>query len=391
MRLKSLEYVEHAVEPQEWTLTGLTLGDINLLVGKNASGKSRILNVIHHLAESISGILVQTQSGMVELRQLYDGKSELVFDNDGERFEYQLEIQDGKVMQESFKKDGDSLLERSIGGQGLIWAVREQKKVEFQTPNDQLAVVTRRDSIQHPYFEPLHQWAKSLYHYAFSSLLGKDKVFVFFQSNDQKIDILNAKDTSQVVAIYRQGRENFAERYTEAVKKDFETIGYPIDKIDIGAPSSFKIRSMPGEVTVMYVKETDLSGITDQQAMSNGMFRALSIIIQVNYAILADTPSCILIDDIGEGLDFERSCDLIDVLISKAQHSSVQLLMATNDRFVMNRVPLEAWSILDRQANHVAIRNYLNSKEIFDNFKFTGLNNFDFLAFDYLHTGKKDE
>jgi len=69
----------------------------------------------------------------------------------------------------------------------------------------------------------------------------------------------------------------------------------------------------------MYVREADLPGITDQHSMSQGMFRALSIIVQVNYSVLADTPSCILIDDIGEGLDFERSCDLIDVLMSKAQ------------------------------------------------------------------------
>ncbi len=31
------------------------------------------------------------------------------------------------------------------------------------------------------------------------------------------------------------------------------------------------------------------------------------------------------------------------------------------------------------------------SKRIFDKFKFTGLNNFDFLAFDYLHAGATDE
>ena len=117
------------------------------------------------------------------------------------------------------------------------------------------------------------------------------------------------------------------------------------------------------------------------------MFRALSLIVQINYSVLADTPSCIVIDDIGEGLDCERSCDLIDVLMSKAEHSSVQLVMATNDRFVMNRVPLEAWSVIDRQSNHVTIHNYMNSKEVFDNFKFTGLNNFDFLAFDYVHAG----
>ena len=121
------------------------------------------------------------------------------------------------------------------------------------------------------------------------------------------------------------------------------------------------------------------------------MFRALSIIVQVNYSVLADSPSCILIDDIGEGLDFDRSCNLIDVLMEKSKNTSMQLVIATNDRFVMNRVPLEAWSVVDRRGNHIEIRNYANSRKIFDNFKFTGLNNFDFLAFDYLHTGSRDE
>ena len=49
MRLQSLQHVECTGEPEEWTLQGLSLGAINLLVGKNASGKSRILNIIHNL------------------------------------------------------------------------------------------------------------------------------------------------------------------------------------------------------------------------------------------------------------------------------------------------------------------------------------------------------
>jgi predicted ATPase len=373
-------------------LTGLTLRDINLLVGKNASGKTRILNVILHLAESISGKLVLSPSGMIVQRQIFNGKSHLFFDNDGQRLEYELEVIEGKVVREVFTVDGNSRLDRGPGGEGWIWAEKEGKKVEFQTPDDQLAVVTRRDVIQHSYFEPLHQWANSLYYYAFSTLLGKDRAYIFIKSDSQKVDTLNAKDTNQVVDIYRKGKEVFGERYVETVKKDFEAIGYPIENVDIGVPQSVKIQApMYGEITMLFVKEADLPGITDQQAMSNGMFRALSIIIQINYAVLADTPSCILIDDIGEGLDFDRSCGLIDVLISKAEHSSVQLVMATNDRFVMNQVPLEAWSIIDREANHINIRNYSNSKEIFDNFKFTGLNNFDFLVFDYLHAGKRNE
>lgn len=383
MRLKSLEFTESEGELQEWILTGLLLGEINLLVGKNASGKSRILNIIHNTALAISG---QFKLSGLSLR--------MVFNNDDSPLEYVLKMQDERVVREVFTVNGETRLERGPGGEGTIFAVKEEKKIQFQTPDDQLAVTARRDLIQHPYFEPLHQWASSLYHYAFGTSLGKESFAVWIKSDkksDQKFEV-NPKDPSKIVAVYRKGKEDFGDRFTEAVKTDFESIGYPIHEVGITLPRSIRIQgALPGEFSGMYVQETDLPGITDQHAMSQGMFRALSIIVLVNYSVLADTPSCILIDDIGEGLDFERSCALIDVLISRAQLSSVQLLMATNDRFVMNRVPLEAWSVLDRKGNHVEIRNYSNSKDIFNKFKFTGLNNFDFLAFDYLHEGTKDE
>jgi hypothetical protein len=100
---------------------------------------------------------------------------------------------------------------------------------------------------------------------------------------------------------------------------------------------------------------------------------------------MAKKATCVLIDDIGEGLDFDRSCSLIDVLRRKAQESAVQLIMATNDRFVMNKVPLEEWSVFVREGNRVRVRNYENSKAVFDEFKFTGLSNFDFLATDFVN------
>lgn len=380
MRLKSLEYVEREGEPEEWTLSGLSLSEVNLLVGKNASGKSRILNIIHNVGQLISG-----------QRKIDAGNFQLIFENNGEQLEYVLAVQEGKVVRETFTIDGTTYLDRGPGGVGKIVAVKLADKIDFQTPDDQLAVVARRDSIQHPYFEPLHQWANALYYYAFGTSLGKENLIVFITS-DAPSDRVNPKDASQVVAMYRQGEADFKERFTDAVKQDFGAIGYPIHEIGIARPRSIKVKgTIPGEFTGMYVREADLPGITDQLSMSQGMFRALSLIVQVNYSVLADTPSCILIDDIGEGLDFERSCDLIDVLMAKAQSSAVQLVMSTNDRFVMNRVPLEAWSVLERQGNHVTIHNYENSKDVFDRFKFTGLNNFDFLAFDYVHTGAQDE
>lgn len=380
MRLKSIEYTERNDAPEQWTVRGLTLGDINLLVGKNASGKSRILNLIHNLARSISG-----------LRDLRNGHFHACFQDGDAEMVYELEVENEKVLREILTRDGKPLLDRGSGGQGEIFAVKENRQIEFQTPEHQLAVSARRDTLQHPFFEPLHRWASSLYHYAFGTSLGKEKLAVFVQGNGQN-DAFDPKDSSQVVGIFSRGKKEFGDDFITSVVADFKAIGYPIEEVGLQPPQGFKfVGLVPGELAGIYVKEADLPGRTDQLSMSQGMFRALSIVVQVNYCVLADTPSCILIDDIGEGLDFERSCNLIEVLMAKARSSAVQLLMATNDRFVMNRVPLETWSVLDRQGSAVQIRNYANSKDIFDDFKFTGLNNFDFLAFDYLHTGKADE
>ena len=94
-----------------------------------------------------------------------------------------------------------------------------------------------------------------------------------------------------------------------------------------------------------------------------------------------------LIDDIGEGLDFERSTALIKLLIDKAKESAVQLIMTTNDRFTMNSVPLEYWSVIHRVGGKCRVFNYDNSRKIFDEFVYTGLSNFDFFATEFYEKG----
>ena len=58
--------------------------------------------------------------------------------------------------------------------------------------------------------------------------------------------------------------------------------------------------------------------------------------------------------------------------------------MSTNDRFVINRVPLEEWCLLRREGHHVRVFNYDNSKAAYERFKLTGLNNFDLLRTNYI-------
>jgi ABC-type multidrug transport system ATPase subunit len=141
----------------------------------------------------------------------------------------------------------------------------------------------------------------------------------------------------------------------------------------------------------VYTTETGLEKQVTQRDMSQGMFRAFSVLVQVNYYILCGHKGFVIIDDIGEGLDFSRAKQLVQVLIAKAGDASIQLIMSTNDSFIMNAVDIENWAVLMREGHKISLYNYENSKEIFEEFKFTGLNNFDFYASEFFRSGFEDE
>lgn len=55
MFLKSLEYKEYENKPKYWHLNKFEIRKINLIVGTNATGKTRTLNLIGNLANLLAG------------------------------------------------------------------------------------------------------------------------------------------------------------------------------------------------------------------------------------------------------------------------------------------------------------------------------------------------
>ena len=379
MHLHRMKFSERFGTPQEWTLEVLTLGKKNLVVGKNASGKSRTLNVINHLARNLSG---QARPGL-------SANYECEFEHDTKIYEYFIHIENEQVITEKLIIDGKQYLSRGVGGEGEIYAseIDGGKEIRYQTPTNEVAAVVRRDSIQHAFLEPLYTWASSLRHIQFGTSLGKGS-FAIFAPGGPKYD---ESDRNAVVALFRQAQKDFGEAFTDALISDMAKLDYNLTEVGIGQPVSFRVSAAPGELVGLYVRESDLPGITDQHSMSQGMFRVLSLFIHLNYFQLKKSATCLLIDDVGEGLDFDRSCRLIDLLRSKADLSDVQLVLSTNDRFVMNQVPLEEWTVLQRIGNHVHVKNYENSREVFEEFKFTGLSNFSFLEMDIIGQSAPEE
>ncbi|MEH2060078.1 MAG: ATP-binding protein [Nostoc sp.] len=379
MKLDLVEYCQDKDLPSEWGLDGCQLDNVNLIVGKNASGKSKILRAIN----LISGLL----SGDASLRpDRISREWKLTFDSDNadNKKVYILTVDKGQVVRESFTIGSKNYLDRNESGVGLVWAEKLQKSIDFQTPTDEVAAFQRRDSIQHPVFDEIYNWASSLNYYQFGTDLGRKNLAVDHSIKKRKK--INLRDADNVIDIFKLGKAQISPDFIEAIKSDMLSIGYNISEIGTQTPSVIfseeedEVSLQYVEIQCLYVQENDLQNKTEQVSISQGMFRALSLIIQINYSLLAKKPSCILIDDIGEGLDFERSSAMIKLLISKAQTGLVQLVMTTNDRFIMNGVPLEYWSVIERKPGLAKLHNIDNSKQIFEDFKFTGLNNFDFFA-----------
>ena len=125
--------------------------------------------------------------------------------------------------------------------------------------------------------------------------------------------------------------------------------------------------------------------------MSQGMFRALSLIIHINVILFQRKSRTVIIDDIGEGLDFSRSKQFISLLIDRSQAAEIQLIMTTNDRFIMNGVSLEYWSVLSRHGSSVKTINKKNSPQVFSDFDDLGLNNFDFFSNNFFDEEYKEQ
>jgi len=388
MKLDLISYCENENLSSAWRLEGCQLGDINLIVGKNASGKTRILRSINLLADLLSG-----NRNLRRTDRKYKNW-ELTFDSNTENKKiYKLITDNGVVLKEQYDIGEKNYLIRDTSGKGKIWAEKLQVQIDFQVPDDELTALKKIDAIQHPFFEEIYNWASSLRYYQFGTYLGKTRFRIsdFMPKNRKKIDF---KDTDQVIDIFKLGKEEldtpFNTPFTEAVKSDMSKTGYSIDDIGTKIPSFLsndEVDEKSFKPEFIFVQENDLDVITEQNLMSQGMFRTLSLIIQINYLLLSSQPSCILIDDIGEGLDFERSQAMINLLIDKAKTGLIQLIMTTNDRFIMNGVPLEYWSVIQRKPGLAKLHNINNSPKIFDDFKFTGLNNFDFFATDFYLEG----
>jgi ABC-type Mn2+/Zn2+ transport system ATPase subunit len=380
MYLRKLTFSENEGKAIEWLIDNVHLGKINLIVGQNSSGKTRTLNAISEL--------VQMLMGSRNIPKIH-GKYKVTFITGEEEVQLDFEYDRGVILNEQLIWKGEQVLGR--GGDGSGWIIymggKEHISLDFGIAPNQLACFAKRDKLQHPFLEKIHDWATNMRRFDFSGNLGKNSYALKSAFTEDEIDYSDTN--ASLVPVLQHAMEEF-EGFRDQLIADMQEIGYQLEDAGIIQYSEKNNPSQQDRYAV-YTTEAGLEKQVTQRDMSQGMFRAFSVLARLDRYILKGKTGCIIIDDIGEGLDFSRAKLLVSLLVKKAQSSGIQLIMSTNDSFIMNSVAIENWAVLQRSGNKISLYNYENSREIFEEFKFTGLNNFDFYASEFFKTGFSDQ
>ncbi|WP_285819797.1 ATP-binding protein [Bacteroides acidifaciens] len=339
---------------KDWRLASpINLQEVNLLVGKNAVGKSRTIRALGNV------LLFLMQ--LSERNTLDIFRSELLFEDENDSISYEFRLKGADVVYESLKVNGETLLSRNENGTNLCGE-------SINPPVSKLTLHVRRDVVQYPFIEKIMLWAEHACGLCFNEIeMAGDSAIPFY--------------------ILGQGQTLFAmvkslpEKSIQQVIDQAHELGYPIQRIELFEHgSNLKM--------VLFHEENVKSQLFDA-LMSKGMFRALYLLIYAQYMSVREFPSLLLIDDLCEGLDYDRSTKLGKILFDFCIEHHIQLIASSNDTFLMDVVDLKYWNILQREGSEVSSIDIIKNPDLFNDFLFTGLSNFDFFSSDYI-TRKKE-
>ena len=346
MRIKELTY-----KWMNWSVSGLQFDKVNLIVGKNAVGKSRTIGVLNLLVD----IILQRKEA-----SLYDSVVyKIVFsvDEDSELI-YEFTYANGLVVFESLKDN-----------KGCEYIFRNPSQTKLygeivNPPSNKLAISVRRDVITYPEIEDIVTWAERYYNVRFNAITPS---------------VVNGMSSMNLTP-YRENLismfEFLDEKARRGIIKDMNSLGYPIEKLDVTKLTNLKI---------LNVKEKGIDMVLWEDALSTGMLRALYLIVFVYYISVRDEKGkTIVIDDFCEGIDYDRAIKLGKYLYQYCLANGIQLVAASNDNFLMDVVDVKYWNILQRNGDAVTAINIHNNPALFEKFDFTGLSNFDLFSSDFI-------
>lgn len=341
MYIKSFKY-----EDGGWNLETIYFNKQNLIVGKNSVGKSKTLNALVEVAKFIRGEVSVNSTPY---------KCSIVFaDANGKEIAYSYSCSNKDIESENMSVDGKSIIERDSSNSIL-------DKDTINPPTNKLIIQTQRDTNKFPEFEIVINWAEHTRGFSFSDLSSTYSFTVpsMFKESMLFDDLFDKIEKDK----------------QDDIKNTMCDLGYNISKI-----GSIKLQ----QSKLYYIIEEGVSTFLIPSIMSNGMLRVFYVLTYMAYIATVEGAKTFLVDDLGEGLDFSRSSRLSKIMFDYCEEHDIQLIVTSNDNFLLNAIDLNDWIILQRNGKEVSTYSYNTHPDMFIKFRKMGLNNFDMLSTDYL-------
>lgn len=353
MKLKSLEYATPG-----WSLDGLNFSETSLIVGRNAVGKSKTIEALN----SLVSVILQTK----EITEYDNFFYKIIFSDDNSELIYSFACLQGNITSEELIENDENILIKRDKNSTTFFTD------EINPPSNKLTINVRRDTKLYPQIEKIVNWAENSYGILFNQIN-------MFPNGINLFSTMSKGES--IIPMFEKLNDDLKLK----VQEELNVLDYSIDEIKI-----VKIGDEKSDIRVLQIKEKGVSIFLWEGSLSQGMQRTLYILVLLFYIVSQKKETqTIVIDDFCEGLDYDRSIKLGKYLYKFCLENNIQLITTSNDSFLMDVVDLKYWNILQREGDKVTAINIYNSPELFEDFEFTGLNNFDLFSSDFIARHKK--
>ncbi|MDO4932313.1 MAG: AAA family ATPase [Prevotellaceae bacterium] len=332
-----------------WELAELApLKTVNLIVGRNATGKSRTIRALLQVAA-----FMQMKDHFLSSKSFTVDMAFSDPDDTDWNMSYGFKVNEGIVEKETLSVKGGLLLKRTR-------KTARYKEDKINPPSEKLVVQIRRDKELYPEIERLMQWVEGVTYISFSDI---NPFMVLFPTR-----LFSPMNFSEIV-------DSLTDEERKSVLNEARMLGYNISEMTTIVNSDIKL---------VQIKERSVPNRMLDMQLSSGMLRTLYLLCFMQVIKHNRKLSMLLVDDMGEGLDYGRSTQFGKMIFENCESSGLQLVASSNDAFLMDVVDIDNWQVLSRKGGKVTTVNRANNSDMFRKFRMTGLSNFDFFSSDFI-------
>lgn len=366
--LESLNYEEkfiqqHFEKISDWKIEGLCFSQFTMITGLNTAGKSRTCNVIRNTIKKFAKPMKTLQLGRHDIQfrtseaTTYRSTLDIIQDNSLKaviKEEQLYEVKPNHMMLFNREKIYD--YRKPVEG----------AYDDYSPPDDSLTFHSRRDKLSYPYLE---------------EIIAASSKFHFLDIGDSQVLIAMARMTSEQLPLEIMSAltpQLFKQFVTEKEKEkkiieEINEMGFPVEDILLKG-----VIVGNEQLPMIFFKEKGVNTPYALTETSTGMAKIVFIILCLN---LIEEGSCVLMDNVGDGLDYKRSQELLRIIEEKSK--SMQIIVSTNNENLLNQTNILNWNILLRNGSSVQAFNYNNSKDKLLKFVDSGLSNYEYFKDEY--------